>query len=255
MRKKIIAGNWKMNKNVSDTKEYFEKFNELIKDSDNDIIICTPFIDLAVAKENAANNISIGAQNMHFADKGAYTGEVSGKMLNECGIPYVIIGHSERREYFNETDDMVNKKIKAAFANELTPILCVGETLEEREAGKAKDKVVMQIQKDFLELDAELAEKVIVAYEPIWAIGTGKTCDSDEANRVIAMIRTVVKEVAGVEAADAIRILYGGSVKPSTIAEQMSKSDIDGALIGGASLKADSLNEIIANTMKVVANV
>lgn len=244
MRKKIIAGNWKMNKNLNDTKEYFEKFNELVKDCDNEIIICTPFIDLEIAKENAAANISIGAQNMHFADKGAYTGEVSGKMLKDCEIPYVIIGHSERREYFNETDETVNKKIKAAFENEITPILCVGETLEERENGKAKEKVVTQIQKDFEELDSDLAEKVIIAYEPIWAIGTGKTASKEDANEACKWIRDEITSLYGNEVAENIEILYGGSVKSSNAKELFEMSDIDGGLVGGASLEPEEFAKI-----------
>ena len=244
MRKKIIAGNWKMNKNLNDTKEYFENFNELVKDCDNKIIICTPFIDLGIAKESAASNISIGAQNMHFAEKGAYTGEVSGKMLKDCEIPYVIIGHSERREYFNETDEMVNKKVKAAFANELIPIVCVGETLEEREAGNAKAKVVGQIQKDFEGLEANWAEKVIIAYEPIWAIGTGKTASSEDANEVCIWIREEIKNLYGTEIAENIEILYGGSVKSSNAKELFEMSDIDGGLVGGASLEPEEFSKI-----------
>ena len=245
MRKKIIAGNWKMNKNLNDTKEYFEKFNELVKDCDNEIIICTPFIDLEIAKEKAASNISIGAQNMHFADKGAYTGEVSGKMLKDCEIPYVIIGHSERREYFNETDETVNKKIKAAFENEITPILCVGETLEERENGKAKEKVVTKIQKDFEELDSRLAEKVIIAYEPIWAIGTGKTASKEDANEACKWIRDEITSLYGNEVAENIEILYGGSVKSSNAKELFEMSDIDGGLVGGASLEPEEFAKIV----------
>jgi len=244
MRKKIIAGNWKMNKNVADTKAYFEKFNELVKDCDNEIIICTPFIDLETAKINAASNIVIGAQNLHFADKGAYTGEVSGKMLKDCEIPYVIIGHSERREYFNETDEMVNQKVKAAFVNELTPILCVGETLEEREAGKAKDKVVTQIQKDFEGLESILAEKVIVAYEPIWAIGTGKTASKEDANEAIKWIRNEIKNLYGEDVSEKVEILYGGSVKSSNAKELFEMSDIDGGLVGGASLEPEEFAKI-----------
>lgn len=244
MRKKIIAGNWKMNKNPKDTKEYFEKFNELVKECENEIIVCTPFIDLEVARENAAGNIAIGAQNMHFADKGAYTGEVSGKMLKEIEIPYVILGHSERREYFNETDEMVNQKIKAAFLNELIPILCVGETLEEREAGKAKEKVVSQIQKDFEGLDVSLAEKVIVAYEPIWAIGTGKTASKEDANEACKWIREEIASLYGEEAAERVEILYGGSVKSSNAKDLFEMSDIDGELVGGASLEPEEFAKI-----------
>lgn len=170
--------------------------------------------------------------------------------MQDCG--YVIIGHSERRQYFSETDEMINKKAKAILAGGLIPIICCGETLEQREAGVTDKHIASQIKAALEGISSEDVAKSVIAYEPIWAIGTGKTCDADEANRVIAMIRNVVKEVAGASAADSIRILYGGSVKPSTIEEQMSKSDIDGALIGGASLKADSLNEIIEKTMKLM---
>ena len=244
MRKKIIAGNWKMNKNPEETKKFFTEFNELVKNCEHKIIICTPFIDLLVAKETAAANIAIGAQNMHFADKGAYTGEVSGKMLHDIEIPYVIIGHSERREYFNETDESVNKKIKAAFQNELVPILCVGETLEERETGKAKEKIVSQIQKDFQELEASNAKKVIIAYEPIWAIGTGKTASKEDANEACKWIREEIKRLYGEEISKEIEILYGGSVKSSNAKELFEMSDIDGGLVGGASLEPEEFAKI-----------
>lgn len=244
MRKKIAAGNWKMNKNPEETKAYFEAFNELVKDCDNEIIICTPFIDLAVAKECAGANISVGAQNMHFENKGAYTGEVSGKMLKDINIKHVIIGHSERREYFNETDESVNKKIKAALNHELVPILCVGETLEEREAGKAKEKVVSQIVKDFAEIEAINACKVIIAYEPIWAIGTGKTASSEDANEACKWIRDEIRNIYNDEVADNIEILYGGSVKSSNAKELFEMSDIDGGLVGGASLTPEEFAKI-----------
>ena len=244
MRKKIIAGNWKMNKNLEETKTYFESFNELVKDCDNEIIICTPFIDLALAKDSSADNISIGAQNMHFEDNGAYTGEVSGKMLKDINIEYVIIGHSERREYFNETDESVNKKIKAALNHEIVPILCVGETLEEREAGKAKEKVVSQTVKDFNGITEEDAKKVIIAYEPIWAIGTGKTASSEDANEACKWIRDEIRNIYNDEVADSIEILYGGSVKSSNAKELFEMSDIDGGLVGGASLKPDEFAKI-----------
>lgn len=253
MRKPIIVGNWKMNHGIAETKEFVAAVDGKVTDK-ADWGIATPFLDLATAKEGAKNLI-VAAENCHFKDSGAYTGEVSVGMLKEIGVEWVILGHSERRQYFGETDETVNLKMLQVLNNGMTPIVCVGESLEEYEAGKTHDVVKTQVVAAFKDVTAEAAERVVIAYEPIWAIGTGKTCDSDEANRVIAMIRGVVKEVAGAEAADAIRILYGGSVKPSTIAEQMSKSDIDGALVGGASLKADSFNEIIANTMKVAAKV
>ena len=195
--------------------------------------------------------ISIAGQNCHWEKSGAFTGEVSVEMLADAGCSHVIIGHSERRQYFSETDEMINKKAKAILAGGLIPIICCGETLEQREAGVTDEHIASQIRAALNGLSEEEVAKSVIAYEPIWAIGTGKTCDSKEANRVIAMIRNVVKEVSSSSAGDSIRILYGGSVKPNTIEEQMSQSDIDGALVGGASLKADSFNEIIANTMKV----
>ena len=252
MRKAIIAGNWKMHYTPEEAVKVINELKPLVKDATCDVVVCPTFVCLdAVLKAVKGSNIKVAAQNMHFEEKGAFTGEVAPGMLEAMGVSYVVLGHSERREYFNETDEALNKKVKAAFAHNLTPILCCGETLEQRENGTTNEVVGAQIKADLEGLSPELAEKVVIAYEPIWAIGTGKTCDSDEANRVIAMIRSVVKEVAGAEAADAIRILYGGSVKPATIEEQMSKSDIDGALIGGASLKADSFNEIIEKTMNV----
>ena len=244
MRKKIAAGNWKMNKNPGETKAYFQAFNELVKDCDNEIIICTPFIDLATAKEMAGANIAIGAQNMHFEDKGAFTGEVSGQMLEDMSIKYVIIGHSERREYFNESDESVNKKIKSALRHDITPILCVGETLEERENGKAKEKVVSQIIKDFAEIEATDATKVIIAYEPIWAIGTGKTASSEDANEACKWIRDEIRNIYSEDVADNIEILYGGSVKSSNAKELFEMSDIDGGLVGGASLEPEEFAKI-----------
>lgn len=251
-RRKIVAGNWKMNKTPSQAAELIKELIPMVSDADVDVVICTPATDLAVATElTKGTNIAVGAENMHWEESGAYTGEISADMLLDLGVKYVIIGHSERREYFAETDETVNKKVKVAVAKGLTPIVCCGETLEQREMGIMPEHIRMQIKIALLGLTADEVKNIVIAYEPIWAIGTGKTCDSDEANRVIAMIRNVVKEVAGAVAADSIRILYGGSVKPSTIEEQMSKSDIDGALIGGASLKAESLNEIIEKTMKL----
>ena len=237
--------------------EQTAEFVKAVKDnlpaaSEVEAVIAAPAVDLPALLENAkGSDLKVAAENCYFEDEGAFTGETSPKVLKEMGVDYVVIGHSERRDYFHETDEDINKKAHAIFRNGLTPIICCGESLETREAGKAEEWVANQVTAALKDLSAEQVASLVIAYEPIWAIGTGKTCDSDEANRVIAMIRNVVKEVAGAEAADAIRILYGGSVKPSTIAEQMSKSDIDGALVGGASLKADSFNEIIANTMKV----
>ncbi|MBQ3819460.1 triose-phosphate isomerase [bacterium] len=262
-RKPIIAGNWKMNLLREDAKSVFEGVKNFVKDysaTELPTIVIAPVFTSISAVEAVdchcgcgGKKISIAGQNCHWEASGAYTGEISVEMLKDAGCDYVIIGHSERRQYFSETDEMINKKAKAILAGGLIPIICCGETLEQREAGITDSWISGQIKAALDGISSEDISKSVIAYEPIWAIGTGKTCDADEANRVIAMIRNVVKEVAGLEASNAIRILYGGSVKPSTIEEQMSKSDIDGALIGGASLKADSLNEIIAKTMKVAS--
>ena len=264
-RKPIIAGNWKMNPLKSQAKELFEGIKDYVKDYSAKelptIVVAPVFTSLDVVETVACNcgcggnKISIAAQNCHWENSGAYTGEVSVEMLKDAGCSYVIIGHSERRQYFSETDEMINKKAKAILAGGLIPIICCGETLEQREAGVTDSHIASQIKAALSGLSNDEIAKSVIAYEPIWAIGTGKTCDADEANRVIAMIRKTVESVSSSQAADSIRILYGGSVKPGTIAEQMSKSDIDGALVGGASLKADSFNEIIANTMKVACNV
>lgn len=252
MRKPIIAGNWKMNKNYDEAVEFIKAVADKVPSSDKvETAICAPALYLRSLVEHQGENLRIGAQNMHFEANGAFTGEIAPGMLKDLGVTYVILGHSERREMFNETDETVNKKTHAAFANGLVPIVCCGESLEERENGTTNQVVDSQIKRALEGLSLEQVKETVIAYEPIWAIGTGKTCDSAEANRVIAMIRNVVKEVSTTAAGDAIRILYGGSVKPNTIEEQMSQSDIDGALVGGASLKADSFNEIIANTMKV----
>lgn len=262
-RKPIIAGNWKMNLLKADAKALFEGIKSYVKDykaTELPVVIIAPTFTSLPAVETVAcdcgcggNKISVACQNCHWENSGAYTGEISVEMAKDAGCDYVIIGHSERRQYFSETDEMINKKAKAILAGGLLPIICCGETLEQREAGVTDSHIASQIKAALEGISSEDVAKSVIAYEPIWAIGTGKTCDSAEANRVIAMIRNVVKEVAGAEAADSIRILYGGSVKPATIEEQMRQSDIDGALVGGASLKADSFNEIIANTMKTMA--
>ena len=251
-RRKIVAGNWKMNMTPSQAVELCNTLKDLVKSDDVDVVYCVPAIDIVpVVEAVKGTNVEVGAENMYFEDKGAYTGEIAPAMLTDIGVKYVIIGHSERRDYFKEDDVLLNKKVKKAFEAGITPILCCGESLEQRELGVTMDWIRLQIKSDLAGVTADQVKSMVIAYEPIWAIGTGKTCDSVEANRVIAMIRNVVKEVSSEKAGDAIRILYGGSVKPSTIEEQMSQSDIDGALVGGASLKADSFNEIIANTMKV----
>ena len=260
-RKPIIAGNWKMNLLREDAKALMEGIKSFVKDFDAPqlptIVVAPTFTSIAAVEAVkcdcgcGCNKVSIAAQNCHWENSGAYTGEISVEMAKDAGCSYIIIGHSERRQYFSETDEMINKKAKAILAGGLIPIICCGETLEQRESGVTDQHIATQIRAALSGLSNEEIAKSVIAYEPIWAIGTGKTCDAVEANRVIAMIRNVVKEVSTTEAGDAIRILYGGSVKPETIEEQMSMSDIDGALIGGASLKADSFNAIIENTMKV----
>ena len=246
MSKKYIAGNWKMNMLPNETIDFITKIEPMVKDTENEIILCVPFTDIFYAVNSAqGTNIKIGAENMHWEEKGAYTGEVSGQMLKSVGVEYVIIGHSERRAYFNETDETVNKKIKSALALDLKPIVCVGETLEQREAGNEKYVVTSQTEKAFDGLSAEDAKKIIIAYEPIWAIGTGKTATPDDANNTIIYIREKLIELYGEETARAIPIQYGGSVKASNAKELFGMSDIDGALIGGASLNPDEFISIV----------
>lgn len=246
MRKAIIAGNWKMHNTVEEAVKLVEELKPLVVNAKCDVVVCPTFVCLdAVVKAAKGSNIKVGAQNMYFEEKGAFTGEVSPNMLQALGIDYVVIGHSERRQYFNETDESVNKKVKKAFEHELTPILCCGETLSEREADITKEVVGRQIKLDMAGLLKEQVEKVVVAYEPIWAIGTGKTATDEQANEAIAYIRSVIAGMFGTETAEKVRIQYGGSVKPATIKAQMAKSDIDGALVGGASLKAADFAAIV----------
>ncbi len=235
MRTPIIAGNWKMNKTISEGVAFVNEVKGKTE-GNAEVLICAPFTLLKDLKEaTKGTNIKIGAQNMHYENSGAFTGEVAPSNLVELGINYVIIGHSERREYFNETDETCNKKVLKAIEVGINPILCCGETLEERESGKTLDKVENQIVKGLADVKSEDLEKVVIAYEPIWAIGTGKTATSEQANEVISEIRKVVKGMYG-DLAEKVRIQYGGSVKPSNVAEIMGQSDIDGALVGGASL-------------------
>lgn len=235
MRTPIIAGNWKMNKTISEGVAFVNEVKGKTE-GNAEVLICAPFTLLKDLKEaTKGTNIKIGAQNMHYENSGAFTGEVAPSNLVELGIDYVIIGHSERREYFNETDETCNKKVLKAIEVGINPILCCGETLEERESGKTLDKVENQIVKGLADVKSEDLEKVVIAYEPIWAIGTGKTATSEQANEVISEIRKVVKGMYG-DLAEKVRIQYGGSVKPSNVAEIMGQSDIDGALVGGASL-------------------
>ena len=246
MRTPIIAGNWKMNYTADKAVEVVKELMPLVKDAKCDVVICPTFVCLdAVKKAVAGSNIKIGAQNMHFENSGAFTGEVSAEMLEQLGIDYVVLGHSERRAYFNETDADIKKKIAAAFAHNLTPIVCYGESLEDRENGTTNKVIDEQIKVSMAGLTDEQAAKVVIAYEPIWAIGTGKTDTSEQANETIASIRGLVAEMYGQEVANKVRIQYGGSVKPNTIKEQMGMSDIDGALVGGASLVASDFSQIV----------
>ena len=225
---------------------FIDELTPLVKDTQNEVVLCVPYTDLFYALLSAQNtNIKIGAQNMHWEESGAYTGEVSGQMLKAIGVEYVIIGHSERRQYFAETDETVNKKLKAAFKYGLKPIVCVGETLEQREEGKAKEIVTMQIEKDLEGLTEEQVSNTIIAYEPIWAIGTGKTATSEDANEMTKTIREKISNIYGQNIANGVIIQYGGSVKSSNAKELFSMSDIDGGLVGGASLKSDEFAKIV----------
>ena len=246
MRKKVIAGNWKMNMLPGEAIEFITELTPLVKDSKNEVILCVPYTDLFYALLTAqGTNIKIGAQNMHFEEKGAYTGEVSGKMLKSINVEYVIIGHSERRQYFNETDETVNKKIKAVFANGLKPIVCVGETLEQREVGKTVEIITKQTELALEGLTNEQVKNTIIAYEPIWAIGTGKTATSEDANNSIKEIRNKIADIYGKDVAEEVIIQYGGSVKSTNAKELFEMSDIDGGLVGGASLKAEEFSKIV----------
>ena len=245
MRKPIIAGNWKMHKTIAEALEFVNEVKDRVNNDKVEAVICAPFTLLKDLKQaTKGTNIKIGAQNMHFEEKGAFTGEISPLMLKELDMDYVVIGHSERRQYFNETDETVNKKVLKALEVGIDPILCVGETLEEREAGNTKDVCKVQVEKALENVSKEDLAKVVIAYEPVWAIGTGKTATSEDAYDVIAYIREVVANLYG-ELANEVRIQYGGSVKPSNVAEIMNQSDIDGALVGGASLEANDYVELV----------
>ena len=246
MRRKVIAGNWKMNMLPNEAIEYIQALEPLVKNSKAEVILCVPYTDLFYCLMNAqGTNIKIGAQNMHFEEKGAFTGEISGKMLKSIGVEYVIIGHSERRQMFNETDESVNKKIKSAFENGLKPIVCVGETLEQRESGKTEGIITSQTRSALDGLSREQVQNTIIAYEPIWAIGTGKTATSEDANNSIKSIREEIKKLYGEEVSEEVIIQYGGSVKSSNAKELFTTSDIDGGLVGGASLKPDEFSKIV----------
>jgi len=246
MRKPIIAGNWKMNNTIKEALELIEEIKATSLNNDVEAVVCVPYTSLVSVKQAVeGTNIKLGAQNMHWEESGAFTGEISPLMLKEIGVDYCIIGHSERRQYFNETDDTVNKKLKSALSHKILPIVCVGETLEEREANKAEAIVKNQVTKGFEGISGDEIKNIVIAYEPIWAIGTGRTASSDDANSMCTFIRETIGGLYGEELKDIIRIQYGGSVKPSNVKELMEKSDIDGALVGGASLKADDFVKLI----------
>ena len=246
MRIPIIAGNWKMHKTAAEAIQFVESIKEQVQGTDVEVVLCTPYTLLHPVKEAIrGTNIKLSAQNMHWDDQGAYTGEVSPLMLKELEVEYCIVGHSERRQYFNETDETVNKKVHAALKHNIKPIVCVGETLEQRENGETNTLVKRQVVKAFEGVSGERVAEIVIAYEPIWAIGTGKTATSEQANEVIYNIREVIRELYGEEIYTEIRIQYGGSVKPSNVEEIMNQEDIDGALVGGASLKPDDFVALV----------
>lgn len=255
MRTPIIAGNWKMYKDVNEALELVNGIKRGALDVNNvEVIVCPPFVDLGdVCDAVTDSNIGVGGQNCYWEAEGAFTGEVAVPMLKSVGCKYVIIGHSERRKYFGETDDTVNKKIKAAIDGGLVPIICVGETLEEREAGKTMDVVKRQVEGALKDFDADYLSSAVIAYEPVWAIGTGKTATPDQAQEVHAMIRNLITELYSADFSARVRILYGGSVKPDNIETLMKEQDIDGGLIGGASLKSDGFVDIIKTTSQLIA--
>ncbi|OQA24333.1 MAG: Bifunctional PGK [Verrucomicrobia bacterium ADurb.Bin345] len=251
MRKPIVAGNWKLNKTVAEAVNLIEAIKEKAADIQGvDIVVCPPFTALQAAKAAlAGSSVDLGAQNMHWEKSGAFTGEVSAEMLREVGCHYVILGHSERRQYFKETDEQVNRKAKAALAGGLRPIVCVGELLEERESGRTEAVVSAQVRGSLAGLSASDLLKTVVAYEPVWAIGTGRTATPAQAQEVHALIRSLLKELADEHVAQSVRIQYGGSVKPSNAKELFGQKDIDGGLIGGASLEAGSFLDIVRGAL------
>lgn len=246
MRKPIIAGNWKMHKTSSETREFIQDFLNNFTGLENvEVVVCPPFTSLeGAATLLRGSNIKLGAQNVHYEKSGAFTGEIAPDMLKDLGVDYCIIGHSERRQYFGETDETVNKKVKAVLEVGIIPIMCVGETLSERENGETESVCKRQVVEGLKGLTAEEIKKVVIAYEPVWAIGTGKSATKEDADETIGFIRKVIEEMAGKEVADAIRIQYGGSVKPENITSYMEMPQIDGALVGGASLQVKSFLEI-----------
>ena len=239
-RRKIVAGNWKMNMTPSQAVKLVEELKPLVQSDDVDVVYCVPAIDIVpVVEAVKGTNVEVGAENLYIEDSGAYTGEISADMLVDAGVKYVVIGHSERREYFGETDEFLNKKVKKAIEKGLTPILCCGETLEQREMGVTMDWIRLQIKSDLAGVAASDVANLVIAYEPIWAIGTGKTATSDQAEEVCAGIRECIAEMYDAATAEAVRIQYGGSVNAGNAAELFAKRNIDGGLVGGASLKAD----------------
>ncbi len=239
-RKKIIAGNWKMNMTPSQAVALVKELEPLVKNDAVDVVYCVPAVDIVpVVEAVKGSNVQVGAENMYFEDKGAYTGETSAEMLVDAGVKYVIIGHSERRDYFKEDDELLNKKVKKAFEAGLTPILCCGESLEQREMGVTMDWIRLQIKSDLKDITADQVKELVIAYEPIWAIGTGKTATTEQAEEVCKGIRECIAEIYDAATADAVRIQYGGSVNAGNASELFAQPDIDGGLVGGASLKAD----------------
>ena len=251
LRKAVIAGNWKMNKTPLQAKALLGEIAPLVKDADCEVIACVPYVDLCTAIEAVkGTNIKIGAENCHWAESGAFTGEISTGMLTELGVEYVVLGHSERRQYFGETDETVNKRTKAALAAGLKPIVCVGELLWERECGITEEVVARQIKLDLFDVSAEDVKKTIIAYEPVWAIGTGKTATAEQAEEVCAFIRATLAKLYGQETADAVTIQYGGSMNEKNCDELVAKENVDGGLIGGASLVAEKFAAIVKAASK-----
>ncbi len=246
-RRPILAGNWKMNMTATQARELASKLVPLVSGvKDRDIVLGPPFTSIAaVAEAIKGTSIGLSAQNLHWEDKGAFTGEISADMLLDLGCKYVIIGHSERRQFFGETDETVNKKVKQALKKGLLPILCVGETLAEREAGKLNDVISRQVTKGLADISADEMKKIVIAYEPVWAIGTGKTATPEQANEVHSLIRQKVKALYNTAIADGLRIQYGGSVTPDNVSKLMAMPDLDGALVGGASLKPESFAALV----------
>ena len=253
MRKKIIAGNWKMNKTVAESIELVEELQRLHADQTAvDVVVCPPYTSLKSVSDILSNTqIHVGSQNISAEDSGAYTGEISHEMLKELYVRYVIIGHSERREYFQESDNLINRKVLKALEKKLKPILCVGESLEQRESGITEDVVEKQIRLGLRDINPDMYSDVVIAYEPVWAIGTGKTATAQQAQDVHYFIRCLIKEMAGLDASNVVRIQYGGSMKPSNAEELLSQADIDGGLIGGASLDAVSFGSLIDSASRI----